>query len=324
MIQTAGGIADLLVFTSPGRASLLERTVACLRSQCTEETFNRKILSIDGHDPEILGLEVLSWFDRIVFSTTAAGYFHNILQGVKQVEAEYFLWLEDDWELTALPQPEQVRPLFVSNQRLAQVRWPKYSYLLVEDKRLGRVADNVWIQGEFFSFNPHYARTAYVREALTDVLAGHAAGQNVEVACARALRMRGYVFGVWEPRFAAAIHTDQPGRDPAVHYRSHEVPELSPPGSNAGDAVNDPVETPSSEVRSRWISRWVEKNRASEFIGKPVFAIFAVLLSVLMIPFSLQARSFIRTVWWYWLPVVNSPMYLGATRYDAAPQPQRD
>ena len=310
------GSVDLVVFTAAGRGALLERTVGSLRSHCNASTFRLRILSVDGYDPELMKSDAAAWFDRVVVSSSSAGYFHNILQGVQQVEAGLFLWMEDDWQLTAFPTPGEVQPLFASDGRLAQIRWPKYSYLLIEDKRLGRLAENVWIQGEFFSLNPHYARTTHVREAIADVTDGDAAGQNVEVAFSRALRKRGCVFGVWEPGFAAAVHEDQPKQDSRSHYRAHEVPLIArqPTALPAGSFSQG--KTPSTGWNER-LGTLVSRTRLSEYIAKGGFALVAVLLSVLMVPFSRQARAFVRTVWWYWLPVPNSPAYLGETRYDA-------
>lgn len=310
------GSADLVVFTAAGRAALLDRTVTSLRSHGDALTFRRRILSVDGYDPELLNSEAAAWFDRIVVSSSRAGYFHNVLQGVQQVEAGLFLWMEDDWKLTAFPPPGEVQPLFASDPRLAQIRWPKYSYLLIEDKRLGRLAENVWIQGEVFSFNPHYARTTHVREAIADVAAGDATGQNVEVAFSRALRKRGRVFGVWEPGFAAAVHEDQPKRDARPHYRAHEIPPVVLEAGVLATAPSPERQMPSGGWSER-LGMLVSRTRMSEFVAKAGFALLAVLWSVLMVPFSRQARAFVRTVWWYWLPVPNSPAYLGETRHDA-------
>lgn len=315
--------ADLVVFTAAGRAALLDRTVSSLRTHRAASTFRLRILSVDGHDPELLNSNAAAWFDRVVVSSSRAGYFHNILQGVQQVEAGLFVWMEDDWQLTAFPTPAEVQPLFTSDRRLAQIRWPKYSYLLIEDKRLGRLAEHAWIQGEFFSFNPHYARTTHVREAIADVTDGDAAGQNVEVAFSRALRKRGCVFGVWEPGFAAAVHEDQPKRDARSHYRAHQIPPTGPqaPGLPAAPPQERKV---ASVGRSERLGMLVSRTRMSEYVAKAGFAVLAVLWSVLMIPFSRQARAFVRTVWWYWLPVPNSPAYLGETRHDALRSADRD
>ena len=306
---------DLVVFTAAGRGALLDRTVTSLRSHCDASTFRLRILSVDGSDPELLTSDAAAWFDRIVVSSPSAGYFQNILQGVRQVEAGLFLWMEDDWQLTAFPTPGGVQSLFASDPRLSQIRWPKYSYLLIEDKRLGRLAENVWLQGEFFSFNPHYARTSHVREAIADITSGDTVGQNVEVAFSRALRKRGRVFGVWEPGFAAAVHEDQPKRDARSHYRAHEVPLIGRQ-SAVRTAVSPPLEAPSTG-RAERIGMLVSRTRPTEYFAKAGFALLAVLGSIIMVPFSRQARAFLRTVWWYWLPVPNSPAYLGETRHDA-------
>ena len=126
--------ADLLVFTSAGRAECLARTVRGLRAHPICEQFSRRILAVDGMDARILQLPEVSWFTRLVMGVPRQGYFSNICQGIALLESPYFFWCEDDWELTRLPPLEEVMEVLGRFPNLAQVRIPKQEELLLEQQ----------------------------------------------------------------------------------------------------------------------------------------------------------------------------------------------
>ena len=320
---------DLLVFTSAGRRECLDRMVRGLRPHPACGQFSRRILAVDGMDAQILQQTEVSWFTHLVISVRRQGYFSNIGQAIALLQSPYFFWCEDDWELTRLPPLEEALEALGRFPNLAQVRVPKQKELLLEDKRLGELTDGIWAQDQFYSLNPHYGRSELMRHAFAEGLTQGAGGQNVEIALSRWMRKQGHIFAAWAPSAAHAAHFGQEVAGGHSDYGWHLIPESgpaageapAPPGDTALRAATqvapEPAPSPDTQRSCGPASPLLRRPSVLwEFLTKALYALWAVTKAVVSIPFSRQARAFVRSTWQYWHPDFSDPSSLGPTFKD--------
>jgi len=312
---------DLLCFSSVGRDKCLDRMVRGLRPHPACEQFSRRILAIDGMDPRILELPEVSWFTKLIIGVPRQGYSSNICQAIALLESPYFFWCEDDWELTRLPPLEEALEALGRFPNLAQVRIPKQKELLLEDKQLGELTNGIWAQGQFYSLNPHYGRTEFMRRAIAEGLPQWAGGQNVEIALSRWMRKQGYIFAAWDPSVAHAAHFGHEIAGGHSDYGWHLIPEKrTAAGEPQTPRENAREPAPSCGTRRPGSHPAALQGRfrvLREFLAKAFYALWAVAKAVVSIPFSRQARAFIRTIWRYWHPDFTDPSSPGPTCEDA-------
>jgi len=313
---------DLLIFSSTGRAPCLARTLQGLRSHPASGRFANRILSVDGADPEIAALPELTWLTHIVMSGQRQGYAANIRQGVEALRSPYFFWCEDDWEFTRVPPPAEALAVLERHSNLAQVRLPKHSELLLEDRGLGELADGIWAQDQFFSLNPHYGRTDLMRRAAGEAISEGAEGQNVEVALSRWMRAQGCIFAAWCPTEARALHFGHEVPGGHSDYRWHLVSAPAAhgvaPGADSEGSESLAPRAPGALQAAGAPRVQCRLNLTGEFLLKGSYALWAVTKATFGMPFSRQARAFIRTVWRYWHPDLADPSCVGPTREDSA------
>lgn len=305
----------LVVFSAAGRGHVLARTVDRLRSLAAADSFTARILCLDGLDEELLAREQVEWFTHLRVNVLRGGYYANLLQAVEASEHPFLFACEDDFELSDLPPVSEVAPVLESNPAIVQVRLPKNDYLLLEDKRSGEAAPGIWTQGEFYSLNPHYARTDFLRSALRHCR-DHGEGRNIEVVISEWMRGRGGLGACFEPSRARAIHFGHETAGGRSDYRFHTTPAATDGPTSAESAQPEaPSRLPAARVQPRRKAPSSRRARALqtavELLGKAGYGMWAVVWSTLASPFSRQARAFLRTVWRYWHPDRQTPSCLG-------------
>lgn len=166
---------SLVIFTCEGREHLLQHTLQAFRKNC-HFNFHSTILAIDGPvSPTILSLVQP---DILVQSYHRKGYFHNILQAVRQLQSPYFFWLEDDWNFAATLNIEQLQKKLMSDPGFSQIALAKEA---VNSHHTVPMGDNFYKSPYSFSTNPSLCRTDLLLNALHHLTSQKIEG-NFEVA----------------------------------------------------------------------------------------------------------------------------------------------
>ena len=305
----------VVVFSAAGRHAVLQRTVKRLASLIDTGSCSTRILCLDGFDDRLLAIKQVDWFTHLRVNVQQQGYFANLLQAVTTVQHPFLFACEDDFELTGLPPFSDIAKLLEENPAIVQVRVPKNDYLLLEDKRAGQVASGIWAQHEFYSLNPHYCRAEFLRSAL-EYCKDHGCGRNIEVAISEWMRRRQGLGACFAPTRARAVHFGHEMEGGKSDYQLHATPsETESPASlelTPEPQLEQHGTTPDQPLAKLLQAPQAGSLRAaSELLAKGGYAMWAVVWSTLAIPFSRQARVFLRTVWSYWHPDRNLPTYLG-------------
>src|SRR5579864_4515423 len=152
---------ELVIMTCEGRERLLERTLRSFESRCPF-VFSRRILGVDGQVAD--STMDVARADVVVQSRARRGYVRNILQVLRQLEGDYFFWLEDDWTFARPLRIDTLQALLASDPRWAQLRLSKTAPL-TSAERARSLAPGVFESICGFSANPSLNRTAVVRDA---------------------------------------------------------------------------------------------------------------------------------------------------------------
>ncbi|MDB4907218.1 MAG: hypothetical protein JWO05_2002 [Gemmatimonadetes bacterium] len=148
----------LLVFTCEGREHLLEQTLASFSAACPYP-FTRRVLVADGP----VGPRAVEHAspDLLVQHPKRRGYVRSIADAIRQVEEEYFFWLEDDWEFAEPVRLEALLATLQAHGELAQVRLSKTGALTPAEK-VNPLSGDTFESVVGFSANPSLNRTAHV------------------------------------------------------------------------------------------------------------------------------------------------------------------
>jgi hypothetical protein len=84
----------LVVFTCQGREHLLQQSFESFKKE-SDHVFSKIILAIDGQISPAVIDSIKP--EIIVQSFIRRGYVHNIISALKQIDTDYFFWLEDDF-----------------------------------------------------------------------------------------------------------------------------------------------------------------------------------------------------------------------------------
>ena len=254
---------DLLVVACEGRARLLAKTLRSFLRRCAFP-WHRRILALDGEDPEMVEIAKGYGFDRLLVAGERRGVFENLKAGYAASDAPFVFHLEDDWALRGrLPVAAMVRALG-DYPELLQVRVSKRNYLLHRDGNLGLIDGRIHVSDRTIqSFNPHVARPADFLDFAGQVEAGRfdvgdvagleqrcrrqglMLGSGLEMAYTLWLREAGRVFAVLAPGRARVVHLG--GASPTAR-RWHGV------GRAAGERP-EPC-APASGRPARFLRRW--------------------------------------------------------------------
>lgn len=154
----------LVIFTCEGREHLLLKSFASFNNAC-RSVFARKLLACDGKISQA-AIDAIAP-DEVIQSPVRKGYVPSIVRALKNVDTEYFFWLEDDWEFPHEFTVESLLPLF-DDRHVLQVTLAK------EKRDLGfKMYDDpdIYINGYGFSANPSLCRTAQIKEIFNEAVA---------------------------------------------------------------------------------------------------------------------------------------------------------
>ncbi|MFI5159453.1 MAG: hypothetical protein ACHQF4_11345, partial [Sphingobacteriales bacterium] len=157
-------IISLVIFTCEGREHLLLKSFASFTKACGS-VFARKILAVDGKISQET-IDVIAPND-VVQSPVRSGYVPSIVRALKNVDTDYFFWLEDDWEFPNDFTAEALMASF-NDDKVLQVTLAK------EDRDATfkvYTEPDIYINGYGFSANPSLCRTAVVREIFKEAIA---------------------------------------------------------------------------------------------------------------------------------------------------------
>lgn len=157
---------DLMVFTCEGREHLLRGTMQSLATAVNYPFAARRVM-VDG-PVAAAALECVG-ADAIVQHPSRRGYVRAILTALRQVEAKYFFWLEDDWRFEAPVDVAALVTAMDANPEWAQVRLSKTGPLTEAEKEWP-LGGGIYESIVGFSANPCLCRTAVMRQAF-DALA---------------------------------------------------------------------------------------------------------------------------------------------------------
>ena len=304
-------MVDVVIFTSTGRESFVAKTIEQFSKGRVNTLQIRIILSVDGELQAELVASLLSTVDVLIYRKIGRGYYGNIEQALQQVSTEFFLWMEDDWLVGNLKEITFARDLLSKFENLAQVRWPKNSYLLLEDRDAGKV-EGAALYSTFYSLNPHLCRTAFALEVLRTIKEGQHAGSNIEVAFSCELRKHRLLGAVLDPLLCRAEHLGG-GENCTDRYVAHQImsdTELKPSDSEYESKGR-------LTLRLSVLDRLFRRSSTAEMMIKSAFISVGGPLCALMVPFSRQARAFARSTWSYWNPNETVPTHLGANVKDS-------
>jgi len=152
----------LVIFTCEGREHLLLKSFESFSKAC-KDVFVHKLLVIDGKISQA-SIDAVAP-DEIIQSSLRKGYVNSIIKAMKNIEADYFFWLEDDWGFPYKFSIDSLIPFFNKSEVL-QITLAKEK--LNTDFKSYDVPD-IYINGYGFSANPSLCRTSYIKAIFTEV-----------------------------------------------------------------------------------------------------------------------------------------------------------
>ena len=195
----------MVITACEGREHLLARTIASFESACSFR-FRRRILALDGTLSP--GAMAAVRPDVIVQNFTRAGYVASIGNFLKQVDADAFFWLEDDWAFNRTVNVERLKVALEQHPTWAQVRLSKIAPLEASAP-VNQLGSGFFRSTVGFSANPSLNRTAILQEAYRALLlAPRGARLSFESFITDWLNERGIVPVVEDPGAVAAIVHD--------------------------------------------------------------------------------------------------------------------
>ncbi len=155
---------SLVIFTCEGREHLLLKSFESFTNAC-KDAFTFSILAVDGQINQAV-VDAVSP-DEVIQSTTRKGYVNSIIRALKNVDTDYFFWLEDDWEFLYNFSIDSLIPL-LSDPNVVQVTLAK-EQLNNDFKPYGYT--DIYINGNGFSANPSLCRTSAIKEIFNQIVA---------------------------------------------------------------------------------------------------------------------------------------------------------
>ena len=189
---------SLVVFTCKGREQLLHQTLNSFRQFC-KYPFHKIILAIDGTiDPAVIAYVNP---DLVVQSPVRKGYVNSILHALKNIDTEYFFWLEDDWNFNAAVDIELIINNLQTNRSWVQVAYSKHAVSVFRNS-LTPLTENFYNNPNGFSANPMICRTALIKDCFNNLLLwlkdGAAGNEGFENFVSRDLERQGLLCVVYE------------------------------------------------------------------------------------------------------------------------------
>lgn len=155
----------LVVFTCEGREHLILKTINSFKAYC-DISFNKTVIAIDG-DFNFSSLSSISP-DLLIQFPKRNGYVNSINSILKNIDTNYFFWLEDDWTFHQPLNLANKFNLLKNHDDWAELVFSKYGTL--EDKYKGNpINNNLYLSPFGFSANPCLCNTKHIKEAFTSM-----------------------------------------------------------------------------------------------------------------------------------------------------------
>ncbi|HEY8784033.1 MAG TPA: hypothetical protein VIM16_20560 [Mucilaginibacter sp.] len=163
LTNTAAIQTSLVIFTCEGREHLLLKSFESFSKSC-KDVFAHKILVIDGKISQAV-IDLIAP-DMVIQSRVRRGYVNSIVKALKNIDTDYFFWLEDDWEFPRSFSIDSLAP-FLDEPDVLQVTLAKLS---VDNDFKSYKTSDIYINGNGFSANPSLCRTAAVKDIFNEVV----------------------------------------------------------------------------------------------------------------------------------------------------------
>jgi hypothetical protein len=155
---------SLVIFTCEGREHLLLKSFESFSAAC-KDVFAHKLLVIDGKISQA-SIDAIAP-DVVIQSTLRKGYVNSIVKAMKNIETDYFFWLEDDWEFPYNFSIDSLTPFF-NDADVLQITLAKES--LNNEFKPYNLPD-VYINGHGFSANPSLCVTSVIKAVFNEAVA---------------------------------------------------------------------------------------------------------------------------------------------------------
>jgi len=156
---------SLVVFTCEGREHLLLKSFESFTDSCNA-VFKNKILAIDGKISQTV-IDVIAP-DFVIQSTTRRGYVNNIINALKNIETDYFFWLEDDFLFKQKVPIDYMLNTMVKDKTWAGIFLSRSAPLSEEKKHL---FDDLYVPDFGFSVSPTLCKTEHIKNAFVSIIA---------------------------------------------------------------------------------------------------------------------------------------------------------
>jgi hypothetical protein len=155
----------LVMFTCEGREHLILNTINSFKANC-DISFNKILIAIDGN----YNFSNLSFIspDSIIYFPKRNGYVNSINSTLKNIDTNYFFWLEDDWTFHQPLNLANKLNLLKNNDDWAEIVFSKYGALENEYKE-NPVNNNLYLSPFGFSANPCLCNTKHIKEAFNSM-----------------------------------------------------------------------------------------------------------------------------------------------------------
>jgi hypothetical protein len=158
---------SLVVFTCEGREHLLLKSFESFSGAC-EDDFAYKILVIDGKINQV-AIDLVSP-DMIIQSTLRRGYVNSIITALKNIETDYFFWLEDDFLFNQKVPLDYMLNTMVKDKSWAGIFLSRTAPLTITEKKI-HLFDNLYVPDFGFSVSPTLCKTEHIKNAFTAMIA---------------------------------------------------------------------------------------------------------------------------------------------------------
>jgi hypothetical protein len=163
LASTSSATVSLVIFTCEGREHLFLKSFESFTNSC-KDIFAHKLLIIDGKISQPL-IDTIAP-DKIIQSVVRRGYVNSIVNALKNIDTDYFFWLEDDWEFPYNFSIDSLAPFF-NEPNILQVILAKQS---LDNNFKPYKTTDLYINGYGFSANPSLCRTSVIKDIFNEVV----------------------------------------------------------------------------------------------------------------------------------------------------------
>jgi hypothetical protein len=157
----------LVIFTCEGREHLIMQSFQSFMQHC-DVSFSRVILAIDGQVADAVPKAIKP--DTIVQSFERKGYVQNIIAATRQINTDYFFWLEDDFLFH-----KKVPLQYMLNTMLARPDWAgiflSRSAPLNDNEKQVHLFDDFYVPHFGYSASPALCNTKHIKAAVAALIA---------------------------------------------------------------------------------------------------------------------------------------------------------